>query len=187
MERMSSLPTSDEKTTATQIRKAFLPAGDMSTSSGDSDSDTEFVMVGDRNSMKFADSAKEGPEVSHPSVSNEVDSADPENDMPHSSSGRVWSDDEEVEALGVMDARDAQEQLLRETAQLDSERRQQDRAAASVSNRMYKDAQVPGVEILLKYQINSTARLVGLCSCQGFRCPEAMQISLCDQPEGWPF
>ena len=145
----SSLPTSDEGTTAAAVRisKAFSPdqgADDVSMSSGSSDD--EFVTVQDRSITEFADSAK-GLEVPHPSADNEVDlphpSAAPETDTLHPSSSEwVWSDEEEVEALGKMDARVAQEQLLRETTHLDKERRRQDRTAASVSDKMYQDAQV---------------------------------------------
>lgn len=56
-----------------------------------------------------------------------------------------WSGGEEIEELVGMDARLAQNLLGQEAKELDQQRTRQSRAAASVSNQMYKDAQVAKV------------------------------------------
>ena len=53
-----------------------------------------------------------------------------------------WSGAEEVESLLTVAPSEAQEQLSLEVEQLERERTRQSRAAASVSNQMYKEAQV---------------------------------------------
>ena len=96
-------------------------------------SDTEFVMVEEQDISNVVCKAEEHVKVPPLSVESGVDTLQTEG---------VWSDADEVEALGRLEARDAQEQLMRETKDLDRERKRQERAAASVSNTMYKDAQV---------------------------------------------
>ena len=54
----------------------------------------------------------------------------------------AWSGGEELEGLVSMEPGAAQQLLVQEAQELDKERSRQNRAAAAVSNQMYKDAQV---------------------------------------------
>lgn len=60
--------------------------------------------------------------------------------------GKEWSGGREVDALLSMDPSEAQSQLGEESSRLERERTQQARVAASVSNHMYREAQVSGWE-----------------------------------------
>ena len=64
-----------------------------------------------------------------------------EGDSPSPQAGG-WSGGEEVEALLTVPPSEAQKQLSAEMEELERERNRQSRAAASVSNQMYKEAQV---------------------------------------------
>ena len=63
-------------------------------------------------------------------------------EVPSSSEEEGHSETEEVSRLLLMDPTTAQKQLGQEAMELERERTQQDRAAASVSNQMYKEVQV---------------------------------------------
>ena len=83
-----------------------------------------------------------GPETANNAATPESQEDASQVPPPPSSGQGAWCEEEEVQATGRMDPREAQEQLLAETARLDEERSRQSRVAATVSSRMYKDAQV---------------------------------------------
>ena len=72
-----------------------------------------------------------------------IESDEGDSPSPMATTGPGWScGEEDVEALLSVSPSEAQEQLGREVEKLERERTQQNRAAASVSNQMYKEAQV---------------------------------------------
>lgn len=73
-----------------------------------------------------------------------IESDEGDSPSPMATTGPGWSsgEEEDVETLLSVAPSEAQEQLVREVEQLERERTQQNRAAASVSNQMYKEVQV---------------------------------------------
>ena len=122
---MKDIQTSpeEEEVTSKKEQRQDIVAEDVQGQSSD-ESVTEFVMVeaGDEGTVDQQQTAF--GEDEHP----------PEKG--------VWSGGEELDALVSMEAGAAQERLVKEAELLERERTRQSRAAAAVSNQMYKDAQV---------------------------------------------